>query len=246
MHNRYIRAAAITSKAVNALSWQGEVFFRRLLHKVDDFGRYTADHELLRVGLFPRQLDTVRVTDIPRLLTECENAGGEKAGLLFVYAVDGKPYLVLNQWEKGRAKSSKYPDPPPDILKRLQTFVYTCEQMRPSPAPSPSLSPPPSPSPSPKKEVKDYAVPAKALEAKVEGMKRSLSPAQFEIARLFEDALGPQWLNDAGKWIQRVKGLPDKCRRVVAEVVDAKKNGRIKPDSSPAQYAEYTWKTFSS
>ena len=60
MPNRYIREAAIESEGVNALSWQGEVFFRRLLNRVDDFGRFTASLALLRANIFPLQLDKVR------------------------------------------------------------------------------------------------------------------------------------------------------------------------------------------
>ena len=116
MPNRYIREAAIKSKAVNTLSWQGEVFWRRLLNVVDDFGRYTADPDVLRADVFPRQLDKVREADISRLLAECE-----KAGLLFRFEANAKWYLVINQWEQGRAKKSKYPTPPDNICKHLQT-----------------------------------------------------------------------------------------------------------------------------
>ncbi len=119
MPNRYIRESAIESEAVNAVTWQAEIFWRRLLNRVDDFGRFTGNPSLLRALIFPLQLDRVRDADIPRLLTECE-----KAGLLFVYSVAGKQCLVLNKWENGRAKSSQYPPPPEDICSRMKTFVY--------------------------------------------------------------------------------------------------------------------------
>ncbi len=41
MPNRIIREGILTSEAVNSLSWEAEVFFRRLLSVVDDFGRLT-------------------------------------------------------------------------------------------------------------------------------------------------------------------------------------------------------------
>lgn len=128
MPNRYIRESAIESEAVNSLSFQGEVFYRRLLNRCDDFGRFTANHALLRASLFPLQMDRVRDSDIPRLLAECE-----KAGLLFVYAVASKQFLVLNKWEQGRAKKSEYPPPPADICERMQTYVYTREQTQTDP-----------------------------------------------------------------------------------------------------------------
>lgn len=123
MPNRYVRESAIESEPMNTLCWQGEVFYRRLLNRADDFGRYTANPALLRASIFPLQLDRVRDSDIPRLLAECE-----KAGLLFVYAVAGKQFLVLNKWEVGRAKRSEYPAPPADICERMQTYVYVSKQ----------------------------------------------------------------------------------------------------------------------
>lgn len=132
MPNRYIREAAIRSRAVNSLSWQAEVFWRRLLNLVDDFGRYTAEPDLLLADVFPRQLAKVREADIPRLLAECE-----KAGLLFRFAAGGKDFLVMNQWEPGRAKVSKYPPPPEEVCQQMQTYVYVCEQIPPTPIPTP-------------------------------------------------------------------------------------------------------------
>jgi hypothetical protein len=117
--NRYVRESAIESEAVNAISWQAEVFYRRLLNRVDDFGRYTATTAILRASIFPLQLEQVRETDIPRLLAECE-----KAGLLYVYSAGPKRLLVLNKWEIGRAKRSEYPPPPDNISKQLSAFVY--------------------------------------------------------------------------------------------------------------------------
>lgn len=125
MPNRYIRESAIESEAVNSLSWQAEVFYRRLLNKADDFGRYTANHALLRASLFPLQLDKVREADIPRLIAECE-----KAGLLFAYVADSKQCLVINKWEKGRANTSHHPPPPANICERMQTFVYSRKHLQ--------------------------------------------------------------------------------------------------------------------
>jgi len=124
MPNRYIREAAIESEGINSLSWIGEVFFRRLLNRVDDFGRYSANPALIRARLFPLQLAKVREAEISRLLAQCE-----KAGLLFAYSVNSKAYLIINRWEKGRAKRSVYPEPPPDICKHMLTYVFTSKQM---------------------------------------------------------------------------------------------------------------------
>lgn len=125
MPNRYVREDAIESERVNALSWQGEVFFRRLINRVDDFGRFSASVPLLRASLFPLQLDRVSDKDVARLLSEAE-----ANGLLATYGADGKRFLALAKWEQGRAKASKYPQPPANIVEHLQTYVYGCQQMQ--------------------------------------------------------------------------------------------------------------------
>lgn len=118
MPNRYVRETAIESSRVNRLSWQGEVFWRRLLNRADDFGRYTASPELLRAALFPLQLDQVSLADVERLLAECE-----AARLLSTYVgEEGKRYLALHKWERGRAIQSRFDDPPPDVAARLEPY----------------------------------------------------------------------------------------------------------------------------
>jgi hypothetical protein len=120
--NRYVREDAIESERVNALSWQGEVFYRRLINRVDDFGRYTANAGLLRASIFPLQIDKVSVADVAKLLLECE-----QSGLISTWKGElGKEYLALHTWKKERATTSKYPDPPADICKRLHTSVRKC------------------------------------------------------------------------------------------------------------------------
>ena len=69
-----------------------------------------------------------------------------------------------------------------------------------------------------------------------------LSSGQKELADRIESALGVQWTNDAGKWINRVKFNFGKSERVIAEVESALKESRIK--TTPAQYAEQIWKEF--
>ena len=64
----------------------------------------------------------------------------------------------------------------------------------------------------------------------------------IELAKRFEAALGDQWVNDAGKWIGRIKSDPAKSERVIAEVESAAREGRIK--TTPAQYAEHIWEEF--
>lgn len=119
-------------------------------------------------------------------------------------------------------------------------------------------SPSPSPTPSPIGQVSDKAL-GQALEGKPvqrtggvkpgamtpEGIRAAKGPfteAQRHIAESFERNLSGQWLNDAGKWILRIRGATAKCERVAAEVEGAIREKRIK--TTPAQYAEQIWKEF--
>lgn len=136
--NRYVRESAIESENVDKLSWQSEVFWRRLLNRVDDFGRFTANLELLRASVFPLRLNKVSAADIGKMLLECE-----QSDLVSTWkGDDGKAYLVMHRWEKGRAAKSRYPEPPEHIRKRMQTNV--CESLQPhtdAPDPDPDFDP---------------------------------------------------------------------------------------------------------
>jgi len=69
-----------------------------------------------------------------------------------------------------------------------------------------------------------------------------LSIPEKDLADRIEAALGDQWVNDAGKWIGRIRAHFRKAQRVIAELENARKEARIV--SGPAQYAEDTWKRF--
>ncbi len=108
MPNRIIREGIISSEPVNSLGWAEEVFYRRLLSVVDDFGRFHGNPSLLRAACYPLQVDKVGNQDIAKWLTKCVGAGLVKA-----YTVDGKDYVEVEKFgQQVRAKASKYPQPP--------------------------------------------------------------------------------------------------------------------------------------
>lgn len=106
MPNRILREGILTSPRIAKLGWVEEVFYRRLMSVVDDFGRYYADHGLLHAACYPRQLTKVTDADIGKWLRACVDAG-----LVSVYpAQDGESYLqVLDFGQQVRAKKSKFP-----------------------------------------------------------------------------------------------------------------------------------------
>lgn len=120
MPNRIIRDGILTSENVDKLGVHAEVFYRRLMSVVDDFGRYTAHPSLLRAACYPLRVDSIREADISRFLTEVQGAG-----LIVLYEVDGKRYLQMNKVDDPRAKKSKYPAVPAsaNICAQTQTNV---------------------------------------------------------------------------------------------------------------------------
>lgn len=229
MPNRYVREGINSSRAVATLTGDEERFYRRMIHVVDDFGRFELDPKLIRSQAFPVH-DNIREADILRWVAACA-----KPELLVVYEVNGRQYLVLTKTEAPRARNSKYPNPPIQVVERygLFTCANSCSHMK-TFAPSSYSTPNPNPTPNTTKKLKSDKGGEKAL--------AKLTFAQKTVADRFESALSEQWVNDAGKWVNRIRADLGKCDRVVAEVESAIKEGRI--NTTPAQYAEQIWKEF--
>ncbi len=121
MPNRILREGILTSPRMARLGWAEEVFYRRLMSVVDDFGRYWADTGLLRAACYPRQLNKVSDSDVGKWLTALV-----EAALVRVYpAQDGERYLELLDFrQQVRAKESKFPGPRGEcVADAMQTPV---------------------------------------------------------------------------------------------------------------------------
>lgn len=125
MPNRILREGILTSVAVNSLTPQAEVFYRRLMSIVDDFGRFDGLAPVIFGRLYALQIDRVRVADVERWIAECE-----KAGLVRTYTVAGKPYLTLKNLGEPRATKSKYPEPTKDIREWQGLDESICARLR--------------------------------------------------------------------------------------------------------------------
>lgn len=122
MPNRIIRESILTSQPVCSLGWPEEVFYRRLMNVVDDYGRCEALPQLLRARCYPLQTDQVRVADISRWMAACQ-----KAGLVVLYGANGKEYLQIEKFGQQQRSTSKCPAPPSDD-EQLKSFDSNCEQ----------------------------------------------------------------------------------------------------------------------
>ena len=108
MPNRIIKESIRTSKSVNALP---DFLFRvwvYLITYVDDYGRGSADPQLLRGLVFPRgrKLGEEKLAEALTALAD--------RGLIRLYEADGEPYFCFPKWDEHqriRAKKSKFPPP---------------------------------------------------------------------------------------------------------------------------------------
>lgn len=145
MPSRIIREGIITSDRVNKLDYPAEVFYRRLLNRVDDHGLFDARPSVLLASLYPLQLSKVREANIERWLTEVESAR-----LVRLYAVDGKKFLQVLDTKWPTRSEPKYPLPPNSNGEQLRAIENNCARISSSSSSSssgagssPSSVPPP-------------------------------------------------------------------------------------------------------
>ena len=108
MPNRIIKESIRTSKSVNALTDFEFRVWLYLITYVDDYGRGSADAELLKGIVFTRRKG-ITETQIQKVLVDLANKG-----MIQIYEKDEEPYFCFPNWDKHqsvRAKVSKYPAP---------------------------------------------------------------------------------------------------------------------------------------
>lgn len=115
----------MTSERVNALDAGAEVFYRRLMSKVDDHGLYDARPSILRASLYPLRVDRVREADCTRWIAACE-----MAGLIALYTHDGKPYLQMLDTRWTARSEPKYPIPSDCDSTKPVTTENNCAQLK--------------------------------------------------------------------------------------------------------------------
>lgn len=112
MPNRVIREGILTSEAINNLTPGAELFYRRLMNKADDFGRYDGRPAILLGELYALKLEKgeVSIDDVKGWIAECE-----AEGVVTTYDSGGKRCIVIHKFDQRvRAAASKWPQPPSD------------------------------------------------------------------------------------------------------------------------------------
>ena len=123
MPNRIIKESVRSSKKVSELSDFGFRVWVYLITYADDYGRGSADAELLCGLLFPRRRNVTEAQMRKAISELCTN------GLITLYEADGETYFCFPNWDAHqtiRAKKSKFPAP----VDNLQADASRCKQMQ--------------------------------------------------------------------------------------------------------------------
>lgn len=255
MPSRILREGILDSESVCSLTFPAEVFYRRLMSVVDDFGRFDGRVSVLRSRLYPLQIEKVREADISRWIAECE-----KAGLIVLYVVDGKQYVLFNKTDTPRAASSKYPPPPSGVsgkpptssgdgCTQTQTSVNSCAQTHASVPYSDSYSDASSYSDKDTPIVPSSlfakfwtAYPRKTAKANAEKAFAKISPSAelfaAMIAAINRQKLSDQWHRDGGAFIPHPATWLN-GRRWEDEVSAAKPGGKQTAKTKGEQLDDY-------
>lgn len=122
MPTRVLREGILTSPRVNKLNANEELFYRRLMSVVDDYGRYYAHETLLRAACYPFQLDRVKEDSISKHLAACVDAR-----LIFPYTVNGVAYLQMLDTRQQTRTDSKFPAPDNRLYSEFTSLAKQAE-----------------------------------------------------------------------------------------------------------------------
>ena len=111
----------LTSKKINQLTdFQYRVWSHLILY-VDDYGRGSADAELIKCFAFPRR-KRISEADIEKALADLAGMG-----CILLYEVDGESYFCFPNWSKHQRiqqKKSKFPEPTENLVSRCVTVTH--------------------------------------------------------------------------------------------------------------------------
>ena len=185
MPNRIIKESIRTSKSINKLSDFNFRFWAYLITYVDDYGRGSADPELLKGFVFPRRKSVTEAT-IQKGLTDLANAG-----LIHLYEVGGESYLYFPTWsqhQRIQQKRSKFPEPIEEEKDEIQEDTH-CHRNSPYVTVSHGELPPESESESESKSE---------VESERRARARDTRPAIEDLIDRFGEVLAPavdDWLS---------------------------------------------------
>jgi len=120
MPNRIIKESICRSDNLDRLSAEEERFFYRLMVQCDDYGRYDGRPAIIKGACFPLK-SYITPNKVDKMVAALRDAA-----LIFIYVVDGLPYIQMAKWGKHqqiRAQRSKYPEPNGNTLDLLSSAI---------------------------------------------------------------------------------------------------------------------------
>ena len=188
-----------------------------------------------------RELTSCSKQDWARVKGELRSKGWKTSGQFFVHAGiietlnESKSEFVLGANRTAAAnKKPRLELTEPDSVTGCVTYRVTQDvtgDVNPPPRSTPLPLPLPLPLP-----TKTTKLPASHKNG------WTMTAKQKELVEQFDASFAALWENDRQKWMGRIKTNPNKCERVLAEAMNADREGRIKTDI--ARFSEDTWKKF--
>ena len=125
MPNRIIREGILSSPRINALSPAAEIFYRRLLNVVDDYGRFHGSPGTLRGACWPTNPDRFSDDEVSDFLLECLKPDSKDRRLIWLYESDGCMFLQVVDFRQQCRSKSKFPEPDINCLANAEQLLIT-------------------------------------------------------------------------------------------------------------------------
>jgi len=109
MPSRIVREGILSSDRVNALSPMAELFYRRLLNVVDDYGRFHGAPATLRAACWPTCPDKITEKQVIQWLSECL---ANDNPLIIRYHSGSSVYVQVTDFRQQVRAKSRFPEPP--------------------------------------------------------------------------------------------------------------------------------------
>src|SRR5579872_2281795 len=104
MPTRIVREGILHSEAINSLPLLTELFYRRLMHVTDDYGRYWASPKIIHCNVYSLRINEVTEEHVKQMLSECK-----AAAVIMLYG--GEKYLEIDKFGQQIRSKSKFPEP---------------------------------------------------------------------------------------------------------------------------------------
>ena len=118
---RSIKPDFWTSEQVMECSPNARLMFIGMWNFADDHGRMPAAPKTIKAQIFPS--DEIDAQNVRRMIDELSSNG-----LIRIYEVDGKEFLVVTGWHHqkiDKRQPAKYPEPPPEDSTNVRRTVST-------------------------------------------------------------------------------------------------------------------------